>query len=46
MNMKYIVLFSPDFKCKVDSFNLYITDNSVKRTIGRYIPRVENIKNH
>ena len=46
MNKKYIVLFSPDFKYKVDSFNLYITDNYVKRTIGRCIPRVENIKNH
>ena len=29
MNKKYIVLFSPDFKYKVDSFNLYITDNYV-----------------
>ena len=45
MNKKYIVLFSSDFKCKVDSFNLYITDNYVKRTIGRCIPPVENIKN-
>ena len=40
VNKKYIV------KYKVDSFNLYITDNYVKRTIGRCIPRVENIKNH
>ena len=46
MNKKYIVLFSPDFKYKVDSFNLYITDNYVKTTIGRCIPRVENIKNY
>ena len=46
MNKKDIVLFSPDFKYKVDSSNLYITDNYVKRTIGRCIPRVENIKNH
>ena len=40
------MLFSPDFKYKVDSFNLYITDNYVKRTIERCIPRAENIKNH
>ena len=33
-----MVLLSPDFKCKVDSFNLYIIDNYVKRTIGRRIP--------
>ena len=38
------MLFSPDFKYKVDSFNLNITDNYVKRTIGRCIPRDENIK--
>ena len=36
MNKKYIVLFSPDFKYKIDSFKLYIIDNYVKRTIGRY----------
>ena len=30
-----MVLFSPDFKHKVDQFNLYIMDNYVKRTIGR-----------
>ena len=41
VNKKYIVLFSPDFKYKIDSFNLYIIDNYVKRTIGRYIPRIE-----
>ena len=46
MNKKYTVLFSLDFKYKVDSFNLYITDNYVKRTIERCIQRVENIKNH
>ena len=34
MNEKYIVLFSPDFKHKVDSFNLYVTNNYVKRTIA------------
>ena len=33
--------FSPDFKYKVDSFNLYIIGNYVKRTIGRCIPRIE-----
>ena len=38
---KYIVLFSLDFKYKVDSFNLYIIDNNVKRTIGRCIQRIE-----
>ena len=30
-----LALLSPDFKCKVDSFNLYIIDNYVKKTIGR-----------
>ena len=33
MNKKCMVLFSPDFKHKVDSFNLYIVGNYVKRTI-------------
>ena len=46
MNKKYIVLFSLNFKDKVDSFNLYITDNYVERTIGKCIPRIENIKSH
>ena len=32
-----MVLFSPDFNCKVDPFNLYIIGNYVKKTIGRYI---------
>ena len=36
-----MVLFSPDFEYKVDSFNLYIIDNYVKRTIGKCIPRIE-----
>ena len=36
-----MVLFSPDFKYKVDPFNSYIIDNYVKGTIGRCIPRVE-----
>ena len=36
-----MALFSPDFKYKVDSLNLYIIDNYVKRTIGRCIPRNE-----
>ena len=40
------MLFSQDFKCKVDSFNLYIIDSYVNRTIERCVPRVENIKNH
>ena len=31
------MLFSPDSKYEVDSFNLYIRDNYVKRTIGRCI---------
>ena len=44
MNKKYVVLFSLDFKYKVDSFNLYIIDNYVKRTIGRRIPRIETPK--
>ena len=34
MNKKYIALFSPDVKYKVDSFNLYIIGNYFKRTIG------------
>ena len=46
VNKKYTVLFPPDFKCKVESFNLYITDNYVKRTIWRCISRIENTKNH
>ena len=29
-----MVLFSPDFKYKVNSFNLYVIGNYVKRTIG------------
>ena len=29
-----MVLLSPDVKYKVDSFNLYIIGNYVKRTIG------------
>ena len=41
MNKKYVVLFSSDFKYKVDSFNLYIIDNYVKRAIERCIPRIE-----
>ena len=32
---------SPDFKCKVDHFNLYIINNFIKRSIGRCIPRIE-----
>ena len=32
MKKKYMVLFSPDFKYKVDSFNLYIIDNYLERT--------------
>ena len=41
LNKKYMVLFSLDFEYKVDSFNVYIIDNYVKRTIGRCIPRIE-----
>ena len=44
MNKQYIVLFFPDFKDKVDSFNLYIADIYVKRIIGKCIPRIENIR--
>ena len=36
-----MVLLSPDFEHKVDSFNLYITDNYVEKTIGRCILRIE-----
>ena len=42
MNKKYMVLFSPDFKYKVDSFNLYIIDNYVKRTIGSVSRKLSN----
>ena len=38
------MLFSPDVKYKEDSFTLYMTDDYVKRTIGRCIPRLGNIK--
>ena len=41
MKKKYMMLFSPDFKYKVESFNLYITDKYVKRTIGSRIPQIE-----
>ena len=42
MNKKYMMLFSPDFKYKVKSFNLYIIDKYVKRAIGRLnIPQFE-----
>ena len=41
VNKKYKVLYSPDFKYKVDSFNLYIIENYVKRTIGRCIPQIK-----
>ena len=40
VNKKYMVLFSTDFRYKIGSFNLYIIDNYVKRTIGRCIPRI------
>ena len=43
VNKKYFVLFSPDFEYKVDSFNLYIIDNYVKKTIGRCILRIEQL---
>ena len=36
-----MVLFSPDFEHKVDSFDLYIVDNYVKRTTGRCIPGIK-----
>ena len=36
-----MVLVSPDFEYEVNSFNLYIIDSYVKRTIGRCIPRIE-----
>ena len=37
-----MVLFSPDFEYKVDSFNLYIIDNYVKRTIGGVYRELSN----
>ena len=33
--------FPLEFKYKVDSFNLYIMDNYIKSTIGRYTPQIE-----
>ena len=33
-----MLLFSPDFKYKVDPFNVYIIDNYVKKTGERCIP--------
>ena len=41
MNKKCVVLFPMDFEYKVDSFNLYIIDNYVKRITGRCISRIE-----
>ena len=40
VNKKYMVLFPPGFRYNVHSFNLYIIDNYVNRTIGRCIPRI------
>ena len=34
-------VISPDFKYKLESFNLYIIDKYVKRTIGRRILQIE-----
>ena len=41
VNKKYMVLFSPDFKYEVDSFNFYIKDNYVNKTIGKCILRIK-----
>ena len=38
-----MMLFSQDFKYKVESFNLYIIDRYVKRTIGRRVPQIEKL---
>ena len=38
-----MVLFSPDFKYKVDPFNLYIMGKYVKRTIGRRTLQVDQL---
>ena len=48
MNKKYVVLLSPDFEYKVDSFNLYIIDNYVKRTTGGVYRELSNVlrRNH
>ena len=37
------MLFSPDFKYKVDSFKLYITDNYVKRTVYHELKTLKTI---
>ena len=38
-----MMLFSPNFKYKVESFNLYIIHKYVKRTIGIRIPQIEQL---
>ena len=38
------MLFSPDFKYKVDSFNLYITDNYVKGLLGGVYHELKTLK--
>ena len=38
-----MMLFSPDFKYKVESVYLYIIDKYVKRTIGRRILQIEQL---
>ena len=48
MNKKYVVLFSSDFKYKIDSFNLYIIDNYGKGLLGGVYCELSNFlrRNH
>ena len=43
-NKKYIVLFSPDFKYKVDSFNLYIHTIMLKGLLGGVYHEFKTLK--
>ena len=43
VDKEYMVLFSTDFKYNLDPFNLYIIDNYVKRTIGRWYRELSNL---
>ena len=38
-----MMLLFPDFKYKVESFNIYIIDKYVKRTIGRPMPQIVSL---
>ena len=44
VNERYIVLFSPDFKYKVDSFNLYIQTIMLKGLLGGVYHELKTLK--